>query len=318
MQATRDGFGEAIYELVAADKDLVVMTADLAASLGLGKVKKDFPDQFVECGICEQNMVSVAAGIAMTGKKVVTAGFAAFHPGRDWDQIRVSVCEQNLDVKIVGSHAGLATGPDGATHQALEDIALMSCLPHMRVYVPADSSEAKALTAAMVNEAGPGYLRLSREPSEEIARGKAPIVPGKGQLIREGDDCVIVACGLTVALALQVAENLQKDADLHVGVINMSTLVPLDAELLAEQAAKCGSIVSVEEHQVIGGLGQMVAGQLARRTPCVMEMVGIEGKFGQSGSRAQLWEQYGLSEENLREHVLRAIERKINAGRVED
>jgi len=316
MRSTRDGFGEAIYELVAAQKEVVVMTADLAASLRLEKVKADFPDQFVECGICEQNMVSAAAGIAMTGKKVVTAGFASFHPGRSWEQIRVA-CEQNLNVKIVGSHAGLATGPDGATHQALEDIALMSCLPEMKVYVPADYTEAKIYTNVLVNTDGPGYLRLSREPTADLPASDE-WTPGQARVWRDGDDAVIFACGLTVPLALQVAKQLKKDADLHVGVVSLASLVPLDEQTVVEYASSCGAVVTIEEHQLTGGMGQMVAAYLARQAPVVMEMVGIEGKFGQSGSREELWERYGLNEQNLREHVLRAIERKIDAGRAED
>lgn len=312
MKATRDGFGEAMYELVAANREVVVVTADLAESVRLEKIKQDFPDQFVECGICEQNMVGVAAGIAMTGKKVVTAGFAAFHPGRNWEQIRVSICEQNLDVKIVGSHAGLATGPDGATHQALEDVALMSALPRMKILVPADANEAKEATKLLVSTDGPGYLRLSREPTAELNFSGEALRFGRGRILQQGEDAVIFTCGLTVELAMRVSDALRQEADLEVTVVDMATVVPLDEELVATLAAETNAVVTLEEHQVRGGLGSMIATYLAEHELVPIEIVGIEGKFGQSGTKNELWKEYGLTADAVCERVMRAIERKKN------
>ena len=310
MKATRDGFGEELYDLVAADKNIIVLSADLSSSLKVDRIARDFPHQYVECGVSEQNMIGVAAGIAMTGKISVATSFATFNPGRNWEQIRVSVAMQGLPVKIIGSHAGLATGPDGATHQALEDLALMSVLPGMEVFVPADYQEARDCTRALIASGQPGYLRLSREPTPALDFGGSEFVAGRGRRLRSGSDATIVACGLTVALALEVADTLRAQADLAIGVVDLSTLVPLDTALLTQLAQQTHAIITIEEHELVGGLGALVAAHLGRTCPCILEMVGIEGRFGQSGSKEQLWEAYGLTAGNLQNHVIKALERK--------
>ena len=310
MKATRDGFGESLYELVAANPNICVLAADTADSLRLGRIREEFPEQFIECGIAEGNMMSMAAGLAMAGKIPVVTSFAAFNPGRNWEQIRSSVCEANLNVKIVGSHAGLATGADGSIHQMLEDIAIMSVLPNMKVLVPADADEAVEATNAMIETEGPVYLRLSRAPTETLKQGE-PLHIGRARVLRDGEDATVVACGLMVPLALQAAHELQNEADLRVGVVNMSTLKPLDEATLFRLAQKAKAVVTVEEHQKIGGLGSLVASVLARQMPAIVEMVAVEDKFGQSGTKDELWEHYGLTVKHVKDAILRALERKV-------
>jgi transketolase len=311
----RDGFGEMMVELGQSNPNLIVLSADVSESLRLGEFKRTFPEQYVELGISEQNMAGVAAGIAMTGKTVVMASFAAFNPGRNWEQIRVSICEQNLDVKVVGGHAGLATGADGATHQALEDIALMSVLPKMRVVAPSSFVEAKAATAALVASPGPAYLRLSREGREKIGESKKSFKLGRGQVLRRGGRAMIIAYGLTVELALEAATQLYQDEALSVTVVNMATIKPLDKQLVINLARQNSGVVVVEEHQEIGGLGSMVGMVLAKAgLKVALEIVAIKDSFGESGTKAELFLKYGLNVSRIKECVWRAIEKAPTAS----
>jgi transketolase len=292
----RDGFGDIMVTLAQANPNLMVLSADLSDSFRLSDFKQLFPRQYLEVGVSEQNLIGVAAGLAMNGKTVIATSFAAFSPGRNWDQIRVSVCEQNLDVKIIGGHAGLATGADGATHQALEDIALMTVLPHMRVVVPADYHQTQAAMAALVTSPGPAYLRLSRAGNTSLpADPAAPFRLGQGQVLRAGNDATIIACGLLVAPALQAAATMEQDDGLHVGVVNLSTLKPLDTDLITSIAATVPVIVTAEEHQRIGGLGSLIATHLAHTHPAIIESVAVADSFGASGTPDELFAHYHLT-----------------------
>lgn len=309
LRATRDGFGEAMLQAVAQDKNLMVMSADSAESLRLGELKEKFPQQYIELGVSEQNMAGVAAGLASLGKTVVMAAFAAFNPGRNWEQIRVSICAQNLNVKVVGSHAGLATGADGGTHQALEDLALTTVLPNMQVVVPADAQEAKEATLAMLSVPGPVYLRLAREPTPLLLTNDH-FTWGQARLLTEGTEATIIATGLMVALALEAATDLAK-FDLKVRVLNMSTIKPLDGLSVLRAAQETGAIVVAEEAQAIGGLGSLVVTYLAQNEPVPLEFVAVNNRFGQSGTKEELFREYGLTTAAIRAKVLRVIERKL-------
>ncbi len=311
LKATRDGFGEAIVKIAAKKPNLMVLSADVSESLRLDDFKKKFPAQYLEVGICEQNMVGVAAGLASLGKTVVITSFAAFNPGRNWEQIRVSLVRQNLDVKIVGSHAGLATGADGATHQALEDLALTTVLPQMKVLLPADYQEAQAATEAMIESFGPTYLRLSREPSEAIAQpGK--FILGKARELKKGKDATIIATGLLVPLALQAASELQK-FELEIGVLNFSTLKPLDHESLIKAASQTGALVIAQEALLGGGLDALVTTYLSQTQPVPIEILAVEDQFGQSGKADELFAHYQLTTTSLKEKVLQSLARKLPA-----
>ena len=315
MKSTRDGFGEALYELVAADRHLMVLTADSRESTRVEAIARDFPEQFVEVGIGEQDMAGIAAGMALAGKTVITTAFATFQPGRNWEQLRLSICEQNLPVICVGTHAGLATGPDGTTHQMLEDIALATALPHMRVVAPADAAEAAASLRALAATPGPAYLRLTREPVADIDFGRTQFKLGQVRLLRRGRDALIASYGQTLPLALQAADELKKDVNLNVGVVDVATLQPLDKETLCHLAAQAGAVVTIEDHQCTGGLGSLLASLFARQTSVPMEMIAVNGRFGASGTVSELYERYGLTAANLREAVLRVIERRVQASR---
>ncbi len=311
LKATRDGFGEAMVQAAEKDKNLMVLSADSVASLRLEEFKKRFPDQYVEMGVSEQNMAGVAAGLAMIGKTVVMAAFAAFNPGRNWEQIRVSICEQNLNVKIVGGHAGLATGADGGTHQALEDVALMTVLPNMKVLVPADYQEAKEAALAMLAVSGPAYLRLSREPTEGVTKAGDRFVLGQARLLEQGSEGTIVATGLMVEVAAAAAKELAA-AGTKIRLLNLSTVKPLDEKSILAAAKETGAMVVVEEGQKIGGVGSIIATFLSEKWPTPLEIVAVNDRFGQSGTKEQLFTQYGLTKEAIKKAVKKAQERKCS------
>ena len=305
-KATREGFGLALTELAADNPEVMAICADLRTSLCLDDFATRFPQQYVEVGVGEQNMAGVAAGLAMNGRTVFAASFAAFNPGRNWEQVRVSVCLQNLNVKIVGSHAGLATGEDGATHQSLEDLAITTVLPNMTVVVPADFNQAQRATRVLALEhVGPAYLRLSRLKTPTFTNLNQPFKLGRADILREGGDLTIVACGLMVERAMAAAAILAAQHQLEATVINCHTLKPLDQETLLAAAQKTPLFVTAEEHQLIGGLGSIIATFLATHHPLPIEMVGVRDTFGKSGSGEELLNRYHLNAEAIVEAALR-------------
>jgi len=309
LRATRDGFGEGMLLAGRANRDVVGVCADVTESVRLAGFKKEFPDRFIQVGVHEQLLVAMSAGLALAGKIPFAAAYAVFSPGRSWEMVRTNVCINNANVKIVGSHAGVTTGPDGATHQALEDIALTRSLPNMTVIVPADAIEAKKATVAAAAKAGPVYLRLSREPSPIVTDEKTPFEIGRANVLREGTDVAIIACGLMVPAALAAAELLAKKGTSAL-VINCHTIKPLDEKAVVAAAQKCGAVVTAEEHQVAGGLGSAVAELLGRQCPVPMELVGVQDRFGQSGEAAELLVEYGLTAGDIAKAAKKVLSRK--------
>lgn len=309
-KATREGFGEALVELGEQNKNIVVLTADLTDSTKVADFAKKFPERFIECGVAEQNMAGIAAGLAAEGKIPFITSYAVFSPGRNWDQIRVSICYSNLPVKIIGCHTGLSVGPDGATHQALEDIALMRVLPNMTVIVPCDANQAKQATKAIAGIPGPCYLRLTREATPVITQENSKFQIGHADILENyGQDVAIIACGPLVYQALVAAKELN-DEGIKTTVINNHTIKPLDKVTLLKAARDCGSVVTIEEHQVNGGMGSAVAELLSANYPVPMEFVGMSDLFGESGDPNQLLAKYGMSVAKIKEMVKKVIIRK--------
>ena len=310
-KATREGFGTALAEL-GEKYDFLVLDADLAAATKTGMFKKKFPERFFDCGIAEGNMMSVAAGIAATGKKVFAASFAMFAAGRSFEQIRNSIGYPHLNVNIVGTHASITVGEDGATHQCNEDMALMRTIPGMTVICPADVTEAYAAVEASLNHDGPCYLRFGRFAVPNLTPELLPDYKfeiGKGVIYREGSDVSIIANGYMVHLALEAADMLAADG-ISAEVINIHTVKPLDTELIVYSVKKTGAAVTAEEHSVIGGLGSAVCESLCGACPVPVLRVGVEDSFGRSGQVPELLKIYGLTAENIADKARRAIEMK--------
>lgn len=309
MFSSRDGFGASILMAAKNNPELMVLSADLSSSLRLGELKKHYPNQYLELGISEQNMAGVAAGLALMGKKVFLTSFAVFNPGRNWEQIRLSICEQNLDVIIVGSHAGLATGADGGTHQALEDLSLTACLPNLKVAAPADYNQAQIITTYLANHHGPAYLRLSRSRSLNFTPLNEQFSWSQGQLLCWGEQVLLVAYGLTCQLALEAARQLHSQG-IAASVFNCASIKPLPAKQLLFLAQQTGAVVTIEEHQLNLGLGSMIASLLSRHLPTPMAMLGVADSFGQSGSKEQLFAHYGLTTDNIKKQVITLLQRR--------
>ena len=296
---TRSGFGAGLYEAGKQDSRVVALTADLKGSLKMDKFADEFPERFVQCGIAEANMIGVAAGLAITGKIPFAGSFAEFVTGRVYDQIRQEVCYGETNVKIAASHAGITLGEDGATHQTMEDIALMRALPGMVVINPSDDIEAKAAVKAAYQYVGPVYLRFGRLAVPVINdRADYHFEIGKGIVLREGTDVTVLATGLEVSEALAAADLLEKDG-VSAEVINIHTIKPLDEELVIASAQKTGKVVTVEEHSVIGGLGSAVAEVLSEKAPTKLLRIGVEDQFGESGPAPELIHKYGLDSEGI-------------------
>ena len=307
--ATRASFGKALVELGEKRNDFIVMDADLAAATQTGMFKKAFPERFYDCGIAEQNMIGIAAGIAATGKKVVVSSFAMFAAGRAFEQIRNSVAYPNLNVIIGATHAGISVGEDGATHQCCEDIALMRTIPGMTVINPADETEAiKAVYAAMELN-GPVYMRFGRLAVPVIFDEDYDFKIGKGVELKEGTDVTIIATGLMVNEALQ-AHDMLKEQGVSARVINMATIKPLDEEIIIKAAKETGAIVTAEEHSVIGGLGSAVADVVCENCPVPVVKLGVYDEFGHSGPAPKLLDEFGLRAKDIVEKVKKAIELK--------
>jgi transketolase len=308
----RDGFGEALLELGGTNQAIVALTADLAESTRVRKFAQAFPDRFFEVGVAEQNLVGVAAGLAHAGLIPFATSYAVFSPGRSWDQLRVSVCYANANVKIVSSHSGLSVGADGATHQGLEDVALTRVLPNMVVVVPCDSTEAFKATVALAHLKGPAYLRLGREKSPVITNEKTPFQIGQAVMLTRGSDVTLVANGPMVFVALQAAQELETNG-LAARVINLHTVKPLDTVTLLDAAEETGAIVTAEDHQVAGGMGSAVAEFLAANCPVPVVRVGMNDRFGESGSAKELMHHYGLTKEAVVAAAHQALELKKDA-----
>ncbi len=293
-EPTRKGFGRGLVAAGEADDQVVALCADLTGSTQIEPFAKAFPDRFIEVGIAEQNLVTVASGMAKMGKVPFTASYAAFSPGRNWEQIRTTICLNNQNVKIVGAHAGLYTGPDGATHQMLEDIALMRVLPNMVVVVPGDAVEAEKATRAIAADSRPAYIRLARDNSAVMTTDKTPFEIGRAYVYTPGRDLTIVATGVMTPIAMQAAERLFHDG-IDVEVVHCPTIKPLDNATILTSAKKTGRVITIEEAQIAGGLGGAVAELLGEEHPVPMIRMGIKDKFGQSGTPAELLEHYGLT-----------------------
>ncbi len=313
QRPTRDGYGEGIVLAGRANPRVVALTADLSESTRSNFFEKEFPDRFFELGVAEQNMATVAAGLAVSGKIPFIASYATFSPGRNWEQIRTTISYNDANVKIAGHHAGISVGPDGATHQAIEDIATMRVMANMRVIVPCDAIEARKATVAAARIVGPVYLRFGRGKTPVFTTEKTPFVPGIAQILWQGKkpQVVIIGCGPLLHNALLAAKELQKQK-LEVVVLNMHTIKPLDEKTLLAVVAKCGAVVTIEEHQVMGGLGGAVAEVLAKKLPTPMEFIGMQNTFGESGTPAQLMEKYGMDVSAIIAAVRRAAERRIS------
>ncbi len=308
-KATREAFGEGLVALGAEMPNLVVLDADLAAATKTGMFKKAYPDRFFDCGIAEQNMIGVAAGLAAAGKVPVASSFAMFASGRAYEQIRNSVGYPHLNVKIGATHAGISVGEDGATHQCCEDLALMRTIPGMTVLNPADYVEAGQVLRAAVKMEGPVYMRFGRLAIPTIFDSTYRFEIGKGVQLTEGTDVTLIATGLLAGEAIKAAE-LLKNEGISVRVINMATIKPLDKEIVAKAAAETGLIVTAEEHSIIGGLGSAVAEAVCESTPVPVVRVGVEDEYGKSGPAAELLEVFGLCAANLAARVRDAMEIK--------
>lgn len=306
---TRSGFGEGLLEIGKQNKDVVALCADLTGSLKMNAFQNEFPERFFQVGIAEANMMGLAAGMTIGGKIPYTGTFANFSTGRVYDQIRQSIAYSQKNVKICASHAGLTLGEDGATHQILEDIGMMKMLPNMTVIVPADFNQTKQATMAIANYEGPVYLRFGRPSVPIFVKPHANFQIGKADMIMEGTDVTIIACGHLVWKSIEAAQELAKEG-ISAEVINMHTIKPLDEKAVLNSVAKTKCVVTAEEHMINGGLGDSVAQVLSRNNPAPQEYVGVNDSFGESGTPAELMTKYGIDTPNIIEAAKRVIQRK--------
>ena len=307
--ATRQSYGEALAELGNKYENLVVLDADLAAATKTGSVKKAHPDRFFDCGIAENNMMGVAAGLALSGKIPFASSFAMFAAGRSFEQVRNSIGYPHLNVKIGATHGGITVGEDGATHQCCEDFALMRVIPGMTVICPADDVEARQVVEAAINYVGPVYMRFGRMAVPNVSPEGYKFEIGRGCLLKDGADVTIIANGVEVSEALEAARLLAEDG-IDAAVVNMATIKPLDEELVVKMAKQTGCVVTAEEHSVIGGLGGAVAECLAEKCPVPMKRVGIEDKFGRSGPAKELLSVFKLDAASIAERAKEAVKLK--------
>ena len=295
----RKGFGRGLLVAGKLDINVVAACADLTDSTQMNLFRDAYPERFVEIGVAEQNLVTVGAGLAAAGKIPFVSSYAAFSPGRNWEQIRTTICLNDRPVKVVGSHAGVSFGPDGATHQMLEDIALMRVLPNMVVIVPGDSLEAEKATLAMAKDGRPNYLRLARDATPIITTTKTPFEIGKAYVYEQGTDVTIIATGTMTYQALRAAELLFKDG-IEAEVIHVPTIKPLDNETILKSVRKTNCVVTAEEAQIVGGLGGAIAELLAENHPVPMKRIGMQDRFGESGEPAELFMHFGLDAKHIR------------------
>ncbi len=309
MKPTRDGFGEGLLYLGETNENVVVLSADLTDSTRAGWFKKKFPERFFSMGVSEQDMICTAAGLALSGKIPFASTFGVFAAGRAWDQIRVSVAYMNLNVKIAGTHGGISVGEDGPTHQAIEEITLMRALPNMTVIVPCDALEARKATIAAAFHKGPVYLRLGREKEPCITKKGSTFQIGKADMLKDGRDATIIACGHETYEAVMASEKLESEG-IKARLINMHTPKPVDKDIILKSAKETGAIVTAEEHTVIGGLGSAVSEVVVKECPVPMEMIGVQDRFGESGPPKELFKTFKLTSDDIVKAVKKVIKRK--------
>ncbi len=310
----RKGFGDGLLEAGEKNPNVVGLCADLTESTKMNLFANKFPERFVQVGVAEQNLASVASGMSAMGKIPFISSYAMFSPGRNWEQIRTTICYNDRPVVIAGSHAGISVGPDGGTHQAVEDIAITRVMPNMTVISPCDHIEARKATLAAAELGKPVYIRLAREKTPVITTEETPFDIGKAQIYYGEEnskaDVGIVATGALVYKAIKVAESLSKEG-ISAKVLNVATIKPLDSDSVISLAKKCGAIVTVEEHQIIGGLGSAVAECLSQNYPVPQEFIGVKDLFGQSGTQDELLEHYGMGEKDITDACKKVIGRKV-------
>lgn len=297
MKAMRDGYGEGLVEAGRRNSAVVALCADLTESTRTDLFKAAFLDRFFEMGISEQNMMGVAAGMAVTGKVPFVNSFACFSPGRNWEQLRVSVCLSGNNVKVIGGHAGVGNGTDGGNQQMFEDIALTRVLPNLMVVIPADYEQVKKMTLAIADFQGPVYMRMTKPTREVVTTGGTPLTLGKAQVFRTGKDVTVFACGAMVYEALIAAEELTGKIDVE--VINVHTIKPLDKETILKSVTKTGKVVTAEEHSIIGGLGSAIAEVLSEEMPVKMRRIGMKDRFGESGEATELLSKFGMTSKEI-------------------
>ncbi|MGN1044461.1 MAG: transketolase family protein [Candidatus Methanomethylophilaceae archaeon] len=307
--AQRNYYGKALAKLAETDKNVVVLDADLAGSTKTSEFRKVAPERFVEVGIAEQDMIGVAAGLAASGKTVFASTFAVFASGRCWEQIRLAMAYPKLNVKVVSTHCGISVGPDGASHQALEDLAIMRAIPNMTVISPADAYEAYAATLAIAEYDGPVYMRLGRADMPVIFDENVKFEIGKARLLRSGSNVTLIGTGQMVSLCMDAAEALEEEG-ISADVIDMSTIKPLDVEAIYESVSKTGCVVTAEEHSVIGGLGSAVSEFLSENFPCPLTRIGTRDTFGESGEPDELFKKYGLTADDIKAAAKRSVDKK--------
>jgi len=307
--AMRDAYGEALLELGGANRNVVVVGADTTGSLKSGVFGNKYPERFFNVGIAEQNLVSIAAGLALAGKIAYSGTYAIFVPGKCVDQIRNNICYPDLNVKLVCSHGGISVGPDGASHQQVEDIAIMRGIPKMKVIVPADAPSTRGIVIAIASIPGPFYVRLTRSATPIVYEGGFEYKFGKANVLRDGGDVVVFACGIMVPEALKAAESL-KAKGISAAVVDMHTVKPIDSGTILKFAQKCGRVVTAEEHNILGGMGSAVAEVLGEGCPTRMKRVGVMDTFGESGDPGELLKKYGLTAASIEQAALDLVHTK--------
>ncbi|MDG6990605.1 MAG: transketolase family protein [Nitrososphaerota archaeon] len=298
MSAMRDAYGEALLELGGTNRDVVVIGADTTGSLKSGVFATKFPERFFNVGIAEQNLVSIAAGMALAGKVAFAGTYAIFVPGKSVDQIRNNIAYPNLNVKLVCSHGGISVGPDGASHQQVEDIAIMRSIPRMKVIVPSDAVSTRSAVKAIASIPGPFYVRLTRSSTPVVYENGFEYEFGKASVLRDGSDVALIACGIMVPEALKAADSL-KAKGVSASVVDLHTIKPIDADAVVKVAQRCGRVVTAEEHNILGGMGSAVAEVLGESRPTPMKRVGVMDTFGESGEAGELLKKYGLTAESI-------------------
>ncbi|MBW6441566.1 transketolase family protein [Patescibacteria group bacterium] len=309
-KSPRDGFGEAIANLASRNKSIITLSADLSESVKLQEFKKNYPNRFIQTGIAEQNMCSIASGLAMEEKIPFVVSHAVFLTYRGWDQIRLSICMNNLNVKICGTHEGFSNGPDGASAEPLEDIALMRVLPNMTVINPIDYEQTKTAITEISKIEGPVYLRFSKAEIPSITTKDTPFKIGKADILTEGKDVTLISCGAITYEALVAAKNLKAKYKIDAELISSPTIKPLDEMRILESAKKTGFVVTIEEHQIIGGLGGAVSELLSEKLPTPLLRIGVEDAFGESGSYEDLKNKFGLSAHRIEDKVVKFLKEK--------